>query len=232
MKIIEPFKSLTKFELMLWLSSVIIVTASFLIAGQFNPLTLIASLVGVTALIFIAKGFVIGQALIIIFSIIYAVISLQYHYYGEMITYMFMSAPIAGMTAVSWLKHPYKDTSEVTISKLTKAQKLWMIVLTIVATVIFFFILRAFNTPNLALSTVSIATSFSAAYLMLFRSPLYALAYASNDLVLVVLWILASVENPSYIPVVVCFAIFFFNDIYGFINWKRMKVRQSVSNII
>ena len=231
MKIIECFKSLTKLELMIWLGSVTIVTASFLIAGNFNVLTLIASLIGVTALIFTAKGFVIGQVLIIIFSVIYSIISLQYRYYGEMITYLFMSAPIAGMTAVAWFKHPFKDTAEVTVNKLNKIQRIMLVVLTITATIIFFFILKAFDTPNLVLSTVSIATSFSAAYLMLFRSPAYALAYASNDLVLVGLWILASAENPSYIPVIICFAIFFFNDIYGFINWRKMKKAQQYETV-
>ena len=36
------------------------------------------------------------------------------------------------------------------------------------------------------------------------------------------LW-LASLENPGYIPVVVNFAIFFFNDMYGFFCWKRWE---------
>lgn len=49
---------------------------------------------------------------------------------------------------------------------------------------------------------------------------------ASNDLVLIVLWLLASMKNPGYIPVVVNFVIFFFNDMYGFRSWKR---REKVS---
>ncbi len=61
---------------------------------------------------------------------------------------------------------------------------------------------------------------------MLFRSPNYALAYAANDIVLIVLWILASMDNLSYLPMIACFAMFFVNDIYGFINWIRMKNRQ------
>ena len=47
-----------------------------------------------------------------------------------------------------------------------------------------------------------------------------SLIFATNDIVLIVLWTLASLENPAYIPVVVNFTIFFFNDMYGFISWQ------------
>ena len=63
-------------------------------------------------------------------------------------------------------------------------------------------------------------------YLTYKRSPYYALAYAANDLVLIVLWTLASLENRSYISVVVCFAAFFLNDLYGFANWQKRHFEQ------
>lgn len=221
------FTSLSRFELCLWLFSIVTVTGSFLLAGSFNPLTLISSLIGVTSLIFVAKGYVIGQVLMVIFGLLYSIISLQYCYYGEMITYLGMTAPIALMSAISWYRHPYKNSSEVTVNSLNALHRILLVVLTIIVTIVFYFILKAFDTPNLFFSTVSIATSFAASYLALMRSPLYAVAYAANDLVLIVLWILASIENPSYIPVIICFAIFFINDLYGFVSWQKMKKRQS-----
>ena len=48
--------SLTKFEKALWLVSSLIITVSFLFGADKNPITLIVSLIGVTSLIFIAKG--------------------------------------------------------------------------------------------------------------------------------------------------------------------------------
>jgi hypothetical protein len=58
------------------------------------------------------------------------------------------------------------------------------------------------------------------------RNPYYAVAYGANDIVLIVLWILATVENPAYFPMIFCFVMFLVNDAYGFINWQRMKKRQ------
>ena len=51
-----------------------------------------------------------------------------------------------------------------------------------------------------------------------------SLIFSANDIVLIVLWTLASLENPAYIPVVVNFTIFFFNDMYGFISWRRREI--------
>ena len=191
-------------------------------------LSLIASLMGVTALIFLAKGNWIGQALTVLFAILYAIISYQTQYYGEMITYLGMTAPTAALAAVEWIRHPYKKgMDEVKVSRLTKSKIIVMVVLGIVTTAVFYFILKWLGTENLTLSTLSVTTSFCASYLMYVRTPYYALVYAANDIVLILLWAAACFDNIGYLPVAVCFACFFANDIYGFVNWKRMKMKQS-----
>ena len=103
----SSFKNLNSFEKRLWLLSLIVVTISFLIFRSENFMTLIASLIGVTALIFVAKGDVLGQILTIVFSLLYSLISFGFAYYGEMITYMGMTAPIALLSVITWLKNPY-----------------------------------------------------------------------------------------------------------------------------
>lgn len=227
LKIKKLIQYFSPFEWCLWLFSVITTIISFLLSGDFYPLTLIASLLGVTSLIFIAKGNVIGQFIIIVFSLIYGVISMRSHYYGEMITYVFMSAPAAIFACISWLKNPSKQgKSEVKIASLTKKRFIYVCLLNIVVSVLFYFILQYFNTANLILSTISVTTSFFAASLLFLRSPYYAVAYAANDVVLIGLWVIESIRNPSCIPMVVCFLAFLANDSYGFYNWKRMQARQ------
>jgi len=102
-----------------------------------------------------------------------------------------------------------------------------MWILTAIVTVVFYFILNAFNTANILPSTLSVTTSFVAVYLTFRRSPYFALAYSANDIILIILWVLASIYDVRYISVVVCFAAFLVNDMYGFISWQRMKKRQS-----
>lgn len=226
-RIKHAVKNLTKFELALWCGSLLTVSAAFLCAGQQSWLSLAASLIGVTALIFVAKGDVIGQVLTVVFSVFYGVISFTFRYYGEMITYLCMTAPIAVMAVISWARHPYQgEGAEVEVSRLRPAETAVMFLLAAAVTLIFCFILKAFRTANLALSTVSITTSFLASYLTFRRSAWYAAAYAANDLVLILLWVLAAAEDMNYLPMVVCFGMFFVNDLYGFVNWSRMKKAQ------
>lgn len=226
MNIIQSVKALTKFEKILWLSSVAFVIATFLIFKSTDYLTLTASLIGVTALIFLAKGHWIGQALIIIFSVFYGYISFHFRYYGELITYVGMTLPMAVIALVSWLRHPYKDSSEVKISSLSGKKISLMLIFAAIVTTVFYFILKHLGNANLIVSTISVTTSFLAAYMTALRTPYYALGYASNDLVVVALWLSVLKTDKSSIPMIVCFTTFFINDMYGFINWKRMEKRQ------
>lgn len=224
---LNPFKELKKREWVLWILSLSVVIFSNIATGQIKIATLLGTLVGVTALIFVARGDVWGQVLTVVFSILYAITSYEFKYWGEMITYLGMTMPIAAMSVVSWLRHPYeKGKNEVKIHNLKLSEVFIMIASAVIVTVVFYFILKFFDTPNLFFSTVSITTSYLASFLMLYRNPYYALAYGANDIVLIILWILASMENMSYFPMVMCFAMFLVNDVYGFISWKIREKKQ------
>ena len=225
-KILSYFNELSLFEKGLWIVSVIAVLLSSAATGFGDPLSTIASIIGVTALIFVAKGYVIGQVLTIVFAFFYGFISFFFCYYGEMITYLGMSAPMAALATVEWLRNPYKGTKEVKIKKLTPLSAVLLFVSCALVTFAFYFILKAFGTASLVVSTFSVTTSYLASALTFLRSPYYALAYAANDIVLIVLWIIASLSDISCIPMTVCFIMFFANDIYGFYNWKRMAENQ------
>ena len=217
-------------EWWLWIGSVLIIIISFCLFRSSHYLTLVASLVGVTSLIFNAKGNPIGQLLMIIFSLLYGLISYTFGYYGEMITYVGMTMPMALFAFIAWMKNPFKGKkTEVAIRKVTKQEVGIMCLLTVVVTIIFYFILRYFHTAYLLLSTLSVTTSFIAVYLTNKRSAYFAVAYACNDVVLIILWTLATCQNLQYISVVVCFVAFLINDIYGYVNWCKMEKRQKQS---
>ena len=163
----------------------------------------------------------------ILFSLLYGLISFSFAYYGEMLTYLDMTAPMAVVSLVSWLRNPFQGNhSEVEVNRLPLCEIPFMLVLTAAVTVVFYFLLRFFHTANLLPSTLSVTTSFLAVYLTFRRSAYFPLAYAANDLVLIVLCTLAAMEDPSYLSVVICFVMFLVNDGYGFLSWSRMQKRQ------
>ena len=222
----NPFCILSNGEKILWGCSVVTVIASFLLSASGDFLTLTASLIGVTALIFIARGHVFGQILCVVFAIFYGLVSFYFRYYGETITYLGMSAPISILSTISWLLHPYEKTDEVEVSHVTKKQVFVICVLALLVTAAFYFILKALGNTNLIVSVISVTTSFIASYLAFLRSPWYAVAYSVNDIILIILWILASMEKTDYIPMIMCFVMFLINDLYGFYSWRKMLKRQ------
>lgn len=217
----------TKFELCLWLGSMSLFILLYFFGAQKDPLNLISSLLGVSSLIFVAKGNVLGQFFGMFFCILYAYISFQFRYYGEMLTYLLMALPMSIFGAISWLKHPSAEgASVVKIAELRPKQFTVIFLLSLLVMFLFYFLLRHFNTTNLIVSTLSVMTSFMASSLMFLRSPYYAIAYSANDIVLIALWLYASATDIAYLPVALCFVIFLVNDIYAFINWQKMKNLQ------
>lgn len=225
-------KYFTKIELTLWSSSAILILLAFILFDCSNYMTLIASLLGVTSIIINAKGNPFGQLLMIIFSLVYGIISYSFSYYGEMITYLGMTMPMSIIALISWIRHPYNgNKSEVAVNDIYKKEVLFMLLLTAIVTVIFYQILAIFHTANLLPSTLSVTTSFIAVYLTFRRSPYFSIAYAANDIILILLWSLASLQDTQYISVTVCFIAFLASDIYCFISWCKMSKRQKQYNV-
>jgi nicotinamide mononucleotide transporter PnuC len=217
----------TPFEWILWIGSMLLMVFVFVLFNNDQYLYLIGSLIGSTAVIFVSKANPIGQILTVVFAIFYGIISYSFKYYGEMLTYVGMTGPIALVSVITWLKNPYKGRlSEVKVNHLKRKEHLMLFLLGIIVSIIFYFILRAFNTSYLLISTISIYTSFIASYLTMRRSKHYALAYAANDIVLIILWTLASLQDTSYIALVICFIAFLCHDAYGFLNWTNIHKRQ------
>ncbi len=215
-------------ELTLWLGSAALICAAFLAFDRGSVLPLAASLIGVTSLIFCAKGNPLGQLLMVVFSLLYGWISLSVAYYGEMVTYMGMTMPMAVLSMVAWLRHPYQGShAQVAVRQITPGECRMIALLSLAVTAVFYFILAYFNTASLLPSTFSVTTSFVAVCLTFRRSPYFALAYAVNDGVLILLWTLASIADTSCLSMVVCFSAFLVNDLYGFLNWRSMERKQN-----
>lgn len=217
---------LTVFERILWITSMTVTVTLYFIYPAEDPLSLIAALFGFTCLIFIAKGAILGQVLCVIFATLYGIVSLRVGYYGEMMTYVFMSAPVAVMAIISWAKHPFQETNEVTVRALRRRDVPRVLLACILVTVAFHFILRWLGCANLTVSTISVATSFFAASLAFLRCPWFSLGYIANDIVLIVLWCMMLPKDRSALSMISCFSLFLLHDLYGFISWQRMKRRQ------
>lgn len=218
----------TKTEWALWLCGVAAVTAGFAFGQERSILSYLSSLAGITCIIINAKGNVIGQAVSIVFAVLYAAYAYTQRYYGEMLIYLLLMLPIHIISIVTWLKNKYKGRAhEVRINTIRPAEYALTFIGAACVTVVFYFILRALGTDNLIISTISLTTSVTAAYLMLRRCEYFSVCFVFNDVVLITLWSLKlTTTGISVLPSVIAFVMFLLNDAYCFISWHRIRRRQ------
>lgn len=138
-----------------------------------------------------------------------------------------MMFPMYIIGIVSWFRHKNKETDSVEVNKISKKE--WIIV-AIVFVGIFvgiYFLLKAFNTNELVVSTISVLASLFAIYLQIRRSRFSFSFYMINDIILMVLWGIPVISgNLLLLPMVLNPIINFINDSYGFYNWKKLEKEQ------
>lgn len=221
------FAYFTKFEWALLVGSIAMLTFAFVINPNKDVLTFVGSLIGAVALVFLAKANITGQVLTIVFSTLYGIVSFKNHYYGEVITYVCMTMPSNIVSIVTWLKHPFQgQQTQVEIAEVGAKKTIAILAVSAVVTVAFYFVLKALGTASLIVSTISIFTSSVAVLFGIFRSKYYAIGYATNDVVLIVLWVIATIKDSSNLCMVLCFVVFLVSDLYAFVNWTKLQKQQ------
>ena len=219
------FENWNLFEYILLGISWTAIIVSFFLETEKNYLSFFTSLLGVYSVILIAKGLLLAPITDIAYNVLYAILAFTQRYYGESIIYVFLMIPISSIAIYQWLHHKDENNkSYVRVNKIFLKEFVILIVLTILLSFLFFFLLRALNTNNLVISTISLSTSVLASYFFLRRSSFYALFFILNDIILIGMWsmILFSV-GIEYLPTVISLVAFFVNDIYGFVIWKKKE---------
>ena len=193
--------------------------------------TLYTSLYLITALL-MSKGKVECYFVGFVSVFFYGIVSYNQGYYGELIITAFLTFPIMIIGIISWLRHQDKEEDTVIISSLSKKEITIALLSQLVLFWIYYFILKAFNTDLLVISTMSVVTSFLASYFEARRSELSLFCYIANDLVIITLWLIPIISGQiELISVLVGPILLLINDIYGSYNWRRLKKQQKEKGI-
>lgn len=217
------FKDWNLFEkLYLFVGIVVGILTSIIFNG-----TIIDSLYTITYLttaILMSKGKVESYFIGIISVFFYGIVSYNQGYYGELLITIFLTFPMMIIGIVSWLKHQDKDEDVVIISSLSKKEIVFAFSSQLILFWVYYFLLKAFNTDLLMISSLSIVTSVLATYFEARRSELSLFCYVANDLILITLWMIPIINgDTSLISVLIGPMLLLVNDIYGSYNWKRLK---------
>lgn len=193
--------------------------------------TLYTSLYLITALL-MSKGKVECYFVGFVSVFFYGIVSYNQGYYGELIITAFLTFPIMIIGIISWLRHQDKEEDTVIISFLSKKEITIALLSQLVLFWIYYFILKAFNTDLLVISTMSVVTSVLASYFEARRSELSLFCYIANDLVIITLWLIPIISGQiELISVLVGPILLLINDIYGSYNWRRLKNQQKEKGI-
>lgn len=225
------FKDWNLFEkLYLFVGIVVGILTSIIFNG-----TIIDSLYTVTYLttaILMSKGKVESYFIGIISVFFYGIVSYNQGYYGELLITIFLTFPMMIIGIISWLKHQDKDEDVVIISSLSKKEIVFAFSSQLILFWVYYFLLKAFNTDLLMISSLSIVTSVLATYFKARKSELSLFCYVANDLILITLWMIPIINgDTSLISVLIGPMLLLVNDIYGSYNWKRLKDIQKGKGI-
>ena len=219
-------KDWSKFEKTLLFGNIIVVSTIGIIFKA-DLLTTACSIIGINTALLLAKGKNLGQLMGILITLLYSILSFKNKYYGEVLIYVFLMLPMFVVGTFSWIKHQNKKTNSVEINNI-KAKE-WIIVSIIFIGVFIgiYYVLKAFNTNELIVSTASVLASLFAVYLQVRRSKYSFSFYIVNDIILFILWGTPVFKgNYTLIPMLLNPVFLFINDLYGFYYWRKTEKIQ------
>lgn len=225
------FKDWTKFELALLICGLTMsILSSIIFKGTIID-TLYTSLYLITALL-MSKGKVESYFVGFISVFFYGIVSYNQGYYGELIITIFLTFPIMIIGIISWLRNQDKEDDVVIVNTLPRKEIIIALASQLILFWIYYFLLKAFNTDLLVISSISIVTSVLASYFEARRSELSLFCYIANDIVIITLWIIPVIAGETaLISVLVGPILLLINDIYGSYNWRRLKETQKEKQI-
>ena len=220
------FKDWSIFEIILLITSPLIVLVVGIIFKS-DVLTMITSIVGIICALLLAKGLVLGQFFGIAIVILYSIVSFKNGFYGEMLIYLVIMLPMYIWGVLEWLKHKNGETKSVEVNSIKWKEWLTVAICSAIVFICFYFLLKALNTNELIVSTLSVVDNIFAVYLLARRSKYGFVSYIANDLILIVLWGIPIIQgNLLLLAMLINPIVNLINDTYGVINWTKMQRKQ------
>lgn len=229
MKVFESFKQIKWYEYLinLFFSAVLVVLGCVF---DSTALVIVNSVVSVLFVYFSTKGMVLGPIFGIVNNILYCIISAQCAYWGELIIASCITIPMCALSLYTWIRNLNKQEQVINISNMKWKEVLISALCVAGVSVGLYFVLRAFNTANLEVSTLSMAISIFASYLFIRRNEYNFVFYIIANFVGLALWILIIIQSDiSQIPTAVSYIVFNIYNVYGVVNWARLKRKQKTS---
>ncbi|MBE6493325.1 MAG: nicotinamide mononucleotide transporter [Methanosphaera stadtmanae] len=186
-----------------------------------NMISIIAAITGIISVICSGKGKLSGFGFGVINAIVYAYIAYNTRYYGEMLLNLFYYLPLQFYGFYIWSQHINPQTKEVIKTSMNKQNRLIVLIIAIVTTIIYGVILSNFGDSYPFLDSFCSVLSVITMILAIKRFMEQWILWIGVNSSRILLWILASLNNINNIAILLMSIVYLINSIIMFIKWKN-----------
>jgi nicotinamide mononucleotide transporter len=223
-------KDWTRFE-MGWLAIFTMINFYLFFVWEDSLIGLISSISGMLCVVLVAKGKISNYYFGIVQTATYAYIAYGYGLYGEAMLNGLFYFPIQFIGIYLWSKNKTKHGvkgEDVTVKSLTKSGWVTTVVTVTIFTIAYGFFLKYLGGNNIWTDSATNVLSVTAQILMLKRFAEQWLLWIAVNVLSIFLWLSALIsQGGNDFSMLVMWSAFLVNSIYGYINWRKLYMKQS-----
>ncbi len=211
-----------------WLFISTITMIGLSIVWKDSPIALISGVTGIIGVVLCAKGKISTYFYATINVALYAWICFQNGLYGEVMLNAFYFIPMNIVGFMLWNKKK-DDDGNVEAKALTKKQLIILSVGLFVAIVLYYQLLKSLGGNLQLIDSITTVTSVMALLLQVLRYKEQWLIWILVNLVSIVMWVMLLNTSEGSISMIVMWAAYLINSIYGYINWNKLNKKSELS---
>ncbi len=227
----RKFLSLNWFDWFLILGTTAVSLASMLLGDDgWDTLGFIVAVTGIVNLVLCAKGNIVNYIFGIIYNAIYVYIAWKTRLYADAAIYLVYYLPMQFVGWATWKKNQNQDSGAVNVVHLTRKMALSLLAAAAVLIPLFAWILGlpAIGDSQPWLDSVTTVISILAMFMMVRAIAEQWYIWIVLDAVQTVKWLIATIRGEEHAALMlVMFAFFLANAVYGLIQWNRLARQAS-----
>ncbi|MFB3167835.1 nicotinamide riboside transporter PnuC [Neobacillus sp. 179-C4.2 HS] len=222
-------KNWTRFEIG-WLFTFTLINIYLFFAWSDSLLGLISSISGMLCVVLVAKGKIANYYFGIVQTLTYAYIAYGYGLYGEVMLNALFYFPVQFIGIYMWKKNKTEhgvNGEDVIINSLTKKGWFYTVLSILILTIGYGFFLKFLGGNLVWTDSATNVLSIAAQILMLKRYTEQWLLWISVNVLSIFLWLGALIsQGGNDFSMLVMWSAFLVNSIYGYVNWRKLSIKQ------
>jgi nicotinamide mononucleotide transporter len=224
------FRNWTRFEIG-WLFTFTLANIYLYFAWSDSLIGLISSITGMLCVVLVAKGKISNYYFGIVQTLTYAYIAYGYGLYGEVMLNALFYFPVQFIGIYLWkqnkTEHGVKG-EDIKVNRLTNTGWIYTMVSILILTIGYGFFLKYLGGNNVWTDSATNVLSIAAQILMLKRFAEQWILWISVNVLSIFLWLSALLsQGGNDFSMLVMWSAFLVNSLYGYINWRKLYVKQN-----